>query len=153
MLRRLHIVILLLLAVNTLAMSRYPESQKVRKPAVAGTFYPASTREIRSMTGPWIHPVVGGPAPQALIVPHAGYVFSGEVAASAFNRIPRGHRYKRIFLIGPSHRVGFNAASVDTLYSFAETPLGEVPIDITGRMELQALGFGRSGKNGSISGR
>ena len=105
------------------------------------------------MTGPWIHPVVGGPAPQALIVPHAGYVFSGEVAASAFNRIPRGHRYKRIFLIGPSHRVGFNAASVDTLYSFAETPLGEVPIDITGRMELQALGFGRSGKNGSISGR
>lgn len=44
MLCRLHIVILLLLAVNTLAMSRYPESQKVRKPAVAGTFYPASTR-------------------------------------------------------------------------------------------------------------
>ena len=142
MLRRLHIVILLLLAVNTLAMSRYPESQKVRKPAVAGTFYPASTREIRSMTGPWIHPVVGGPAPQALIVPHAGYVFSGEVAASAFNRIPRGHRYKRIFLIGPSHRVGFNAASVDTLYSFAETPLGEVPIDITTGKDLIKRGEG-----------
>ena len=68
------------------------------------------------MTGPWLHPS-GKVAPQALIVPHAGYVFSGEVAASAFNRIPRGHRYERIFLIGPSHRVGFNAASVDTLYS------------------------------------
>ena len=135
MLRRFHIGILLLLAVNTFAMSRYPESQKVRKPAVAGSFYPASAREIKSMIGPWIHPS-GKVAPQALIVPHAGYVFSGEVAASAFNQIPRGHRYERIFLLGPSHRVGFNAASVDTLYSFAETPLGQVTIDVAIGKEL-----------------
>ena len=141
MLRRLHIGILLLLAVNTFAMSRYPEFQKVRKPAVAGSFYPASARNIKSMVGPWIHPS-GKEAPQALIVPHAGYVFSGEVAASAFNRIPKCHRYERIFLLGPSHRVGFNAASVDTLYSFAETPLGEVPIDITTGKELIKRGEG-----------
>ena len=69
-----------------------------------------------------------------MIVPHAGYVFSGEVAASAFSRIPRGHSYKRIFLLGPSHRVSLQGASVDTLFSFAETPLGRVPIDTeTGR--------------------
>ena len=111
-------------------MSSYPETQKVRKAAVAGTFYPGSAKDIRSMLGPWLHPCREGSAPQALIVPHAGYVFSGEVAASAFNRIPRGHTYKRIFLLGPSHRVGFAGASVDTLYAQAETPLGKVPIDV-----------------------
>ena len=123
----LHIGIMLLIAL--LPMSRYPETQKVRKPAVAGSFYPASAKEIRSMIGPWMHPVDGSMAPQAMIVPHAGYVFSGEVAASAFSRIPRGHAFKRIFLLGPSHRVGFAGASVDTLYAYAETPLGKVPVD------------------------
>ena len=123
----LHIGITLLIAL--LPMSRNPETQKVRKPAVAGSFYPASAKEIRSMIGPWMHPVDEAKAPQAMIVPHAGYVFSGEVAASAFSRIPRGHVYKRIFLLGPSHRVGFAGASVDTLYAYAETPLGKVPVD------------------------
>lgn len=86
----------------------------------------------------WLHPSDAGSqaAPQALIVPHAGYIFSGEVAASAFNRIPKGHSYKRVFLLGPSHRVGFGGASVDTLYSYAETPLGRVPIDISVGKEL-----------------
>ena len=109
----------------------YPENQNVRKPAVAGSFYPSSAKEIKSMIGNWLHHVAGTQVPQALIVPHAGYVFSGEVAASAFNRIPRGHSYKRIFLLGPSHRVGFAGASVDTYYSYAETPLGKVPIDVS----------------------
>ena len=125
----LHIGIALLLAITPVPMSRYPETQKVRKPAVAGSFYPSSAKEIKSMIGPWMHPADGSKAPQAMIVPHAGYVFSGEVAASAFSRIPRGHSYKRIFLLGPSHRVGFAGASVDTLYAFAETPLGKVPVD------------------------
>lgn len=123
-------------------MSRYPEAQKVRKPAVAGSFYPASASEIQSMIGPWLHPVADGPAPQAVIVPHAGYVYSGEVAASAFNRIPRGHAYKRIFLLGPSHRVGFNAASVQTQFPYAETPLGQVPVDIEVGKELISNGDG-----------
>ena len=92
------------------------------------------------MTQGWLHPAEEGKAPQAVIVPHAGYVFSGEVAASAFNRIPKGHAYKRIFLLGPSHRVGFSGASVDTLYSYAETPLGRVPIDTTVGKELARKG-------------
>ena len=83
------------------------------------------------MLSAWLHPSEGGDAPQAVIVPHAGYVFSGEVAASAFSRIPAGHSYKRIFLLGPSHRVGFTGASVDTLYDYAETPLGQIPIDVS----------------------
>ena len=123
-------------------MSSYPDTRKVRKPAVAGTFYPSSAKEIKSMIGPWLHPVAEGPAPQALIVPHAGYVFSGEVAASAFSRIPRGHAYKRIFLLGPSHRVGFAGASIDTLYSFAETPLGRVSVDVSTGKELIRNGSG-----------
>ena len=80
--------------------------------------------------------------PRAIIVPHAGYVFSGEVAASAYNHIPPGHQYKRVFLLGPSHRAGFAGASVDTVYSFAETPLGKVPIDISLGKRLISEGKG-----------
>ena len=127
---------------HEMPMSRYSETQKVRKPAVAGSFYPSSAKEIQSMLGAWLHPSGDGSAPQALIVPHAGYVFSGEVAASAYNLIPRGHSYKRIFLLGPSHRVGFAGASVDTLYSAAQTPLGTVPIDNTLGQELIREGNG-----------
>ncbi len=124
------------------AMSRYPEKTIVRKPAVAGSFYPSSASEIRSMLGAWIHPSDGGDVPQAVIVPHAGYVYSGEVAASAFNRIPACHNYKRIFLLGPSHRVGFTGASVDTLYQYAGTPLGQVPIDVSTGKDLIRDGKG-----------
>lgn len=120
------------------------ETQKTRKPAVAGSFYPASAKEIKSMLGGWLHPS-GNDAltpPRAIIVPHAGYVFSGEVAASAYNHIPPGHQYKRVFLLGPSHRAGFAGASVDTVYSFAETPLGKVPIDISLGKRLISEGKG-----------
>ena len=129
----LHIVISLIL----LTM---PATPQVRKPAVAGSFYPSSPKELKSMIQEWMHPSNDQPAPQAIIVPHAGYVFSGEVAASAFNRIPKGHIYKRIFLLGPSHRVGFAGASVDTGYSYAETPLGKVPIDTDLGKELIGKG-------------
>ena len=128
--------------INPTPMSRYPETQKARKPAVAGSFYPSSANEIRAMLDGWLHPCVDGQAPQALIVPHAGYVFSGEVAASAYSRIPRSASCKRIFLIGPSHRAGFAGASVDTLYSYAETPLGKVPVDVALGEELIRNGDG-----------
>ena len=118
------------------------DTTRVRKPAVAGSFYPSSAKEILSMTKGWLHPADAKAAPQAVIVPHAGYVFSGEVAASAYNHIPKGHPYKRIFLLGPSHRVGFSGASVDTLYAYAETPLGRVAIDLdTGKELLKAASF------------
>ena len=118
------------------------DTNRVRKPAVAGSFYPSSAKEILSMTQGWLHPVDAQVAPQAVIVPHAGYVFSGEVAASAFNRIPKRHPYKRIFLLGPSHRVGFSGASVDTMYAYAETPLGRVAVDIeTGKELLKTASF------------
>ena len=127
---------------NTHAMFPLSDNNNVRKPAVAGSFYPASAKEIRTMLGAWLRPAGEGDAPQALIVPHAGYVFSGEVAAAAFSRIPRGHGYKRIFLLGPSHRVGFAGASVNTRYQAAETPLGRVPVDVATGEELIRAGAG-----------
>ena len=145
---RLHTGIVILLAVlaaartDTTLNAETMDTKRVRKPAVAGSFYPSSAKEILSMTQGWLQPADAKVAPQAVIVPHAGYVFSGEVAASAFNRIPKGHPYKRIFLLGPSHRVGFAGASVDTLYAYAETPLGRVAIDIdTGKELLKSASF------------
>ena len=145
---RFHTGIAILLAVlvaaktDTTLNAETMDTNRVRKPAVAGSFYPSSAKEILSMTKGWLHPVDAKAAPQAVIVPHAGYVFSGEVAASAFNRIPKRHPYKRIFLLGPSHRVGFSGASVDTLYAYAETPLGRVAVDIeTGKELLKTASF------------
>lgn len=148
MLRILHIGIVILSVasalMNPVMMSRNTEQQQIRKPAVAGSFYPSTAKEILSMSKGWLHTSSDShmPAPQAIIVPHAGYVFSGEVAASAFNRLPKGKAYKRIFLLGPSHRVGFAGASVDVMYPYAETPLGQIPIDVSTGNELIRKGGG-----------
>ena len=66
----------------------------------------------------------------ALIVPHAGYYFSGNVAAAAYQSIPDGKTYKRLFLLGPSHHEWLDGASVNTEYDYYSTPLGDVKVDI-----------------------
>jgi len=65
----------------------------------------------------------------ALIVPHAGYYFSGNVAASAYARLNPKKPYKRIFLLGPSHHEWLNGASVNSEVDYYATPLGQVPVD------------------------
>ena len=65
----------------------------------------------------------------ALIVPHAGYYFSGNVAASAYMAIDTKKQYKRIFLLGPSHHQWLNGASVNTEAEYYATPLGNVKVD------------------------
>ena len=65
----------------------------------------------------------------ALIVPHAGYYFSGNVAAAAYQSIPEGKAYKRIFLLGPSHHEWLDGASVNTEHDYYATPLGHVKVD------------------------
>ena len=65
----------------------------------------------------------------ALIVPHAGYYFSGNVAAAAYMSIPTDKPFKRIFLLGPSHHEWLNGASVNTEADFYATPLGNVRVD------------------------
>jgi AmmeMemoRadiSam system protein B len=74
-------------------------------------------------------PAATGPAPKALIVPHAGYVYSGAVAATAYAHV-RAHRdlYARLILLGPCHRVPCRGLVLSGADAF-RTPLGEVPVD------------------------
>ena len=65
----------------------------------------------------------------ALIVPHAGYYFSGNVAAAAYMSLPKDKTYKRIFLLGPSHHEWLDGASVNTEADYYATPLGQVKVD------------------------
>lgn len=101
-----------------------------RKPAVAGLFYPANPDELRRMLGEYIDAArSGGGAPKALIAPHAGYIYSGPVAASGYVRLKRVRgKISRVVLLGPAHRVGFEGLALHSADVFT-TPLGDVPID------------------------
>lgn len=72
---------------------------------------------------------------KALIVPHAGYIYSGKTANFAYNRAKK-EKFKRVIVIGPSHRVGFEGASI-SLFDEYETPLGNISIDLEYAKVLQ----------------
>ena len=80
----------------------------------------------------------------ALIVPHAGYYFSGNVAASAYMTLAPLKSYKRIFLLGPSHHEWFDGASVNTEADYYATPLGNVKVDHETALALVASNTGDS---------
>ncbi|MEN8121533.1 MAG: AmmeMemoRadiSam system protein B [Bacteroidota bacterium] len=108
-----------------------------RKAVVAGKFYPQDKNELKNQL---VEHFAKAKPPKtnnvlAIISPHAGYVFSGEVAASAFNQLDIKKKYKRIFLIGPSHYVSFNGASIYNTGNY-ESPLGEVKVDLKLANEL-----------------
>ncbi len=113
---------------------------KVRQPAVAGSFYPADPRELREAVGRALAAADAlGPAPKAVIAPHAGFVYSGAVAASAYARLAQARdRIRRVVLIGPSHRVAFRGLAASSAEAFA-TPLGLVPLDREATDALLAL--------------
>jgi len=93
-------------------------------------FYPADARELHAMlTGYLDAAATTGETPKAIIAPHAGYIYSGPVAASAYARIAPAHaRITRVILLGPAHRVGFHGLALASADSFA-TPLGPIPVD------------------------
>ena len=102
-----------------------------RRPAVAGTFYPGSPRALEEVVRGYLREAAAPvePAAKALIAPHAGYVYSGAVAASAYVRIaPRAAEIRRVVLLGPAHRVALRGLAAPGADAF-ETPLGPVPID------------------------
>ncbi|HEY0940604.1 MAG TPA: AmmeMemoRadiSam system protein B [Steroidobacter sp.] len=106
-------------------------STKIRFPAVAGLFYPADPAELREVISEYSAQIAAaaGPAPKALIVPHAGYIYSGVIAAAAYSQVAhQRRRIRRIVLIGPSHRVYLRGMAVSTAEVF-QTPLGMVPVD------------------------
>lgn len=114
----------------------------VRPPAVAGTFYPADRARLARDVDQYLaaaRPVGADDAPKAIIVPHAGYVYSGPVAASAYARLaPMRGRITRVVLLGPAHRVAFRGLALPAAGAFA-TPLGEVPIDRDGHAAVAEL--------------
>jgi AmmeMemoRadiSam system protein B len=105
----------------------------IRPPAVAGRFFPARTSELNSIVDACLrearHPSRDD-APKAIIAPHAGFVFSGPIAGSAFASLAEAaDRIQRVVLIGPSHHVAFEGVATSGYANF-ETPLGVVPVDV-----------------------
>lgn len=114
----------------------------VRPAAVAGSFYPADceqlAREVRQLLAA-ARPTAAAAVPKALIVPHAGYLYSGAVAAQAYARLrPAVERIKRVVLLGPVHRVPVRGLALPGVLAFA-TPLGEVALDIAGMAAIADL--------------
>ena len=104
---------------------------KIRPPAAAGLFYAGDPRRLRSTVSELLGAVEpsAGVLPKALIAPHAGYVYSGAVAAQAFATLREGgHSIKRVVLMGPAHFVPLRGIAAPTVEAFA-TPLGRVPVD------------------------
>ena len=101
-----------------------------RKPAVAGTFYPERPGELKRMLQGYldqsgVHPA--GSGVRVLVVPHAGYIYSGPTAACAFRRVAECD-IDRVILLGCSHHDSFDGASIFMQGSF-QTPLGDFPVD------------------------
>ena len=110
----------------------------VRRAAVAGTFSPAGRSELGALvdhlldeaaiTEAWSEAVVNGP-PVALIVPHAGYTYSGPVAASAYAQLrPWKQAISRVVVVGPAHRSPVRGLALSSARAF-DTPLGRIPTD------------------------
>ena len=128
----------------------------VRQASVAGTFYPADPERLRdhveTMLGeacslgdsgaqsPPVLNSVATPVPLALIAPHAGYIYSGPIAASAFKTLEALSRpVHRVVVIGPSHFVPFSGVALPEAEVF-ETPLGKIPVDISAIDRIRNVG-------------
>ena len=102
----------------------------IRTPAVAGLFYPADPRQLAHDVQQFLsqaHP----PAltPKALIVPHAGYIYSGPIAATAYATLqPIAAHIRRVVLLGPTHRVAVRGLALPGAEAF-DTPLGRIMLD------------------------
>jgi AmmeMemoRadiSam system protein B len=111
----------------------------VRPPAVSGLFYPDDPRELTAMVEGFLHagPPAGRPAPKAavpkaIIAPHAGYIYSGPIAGSAFHALAAAaEAIERVVLLGPSHFVPIRGLALPGDPRFA-TPLGEVRVEPEG---------------------
>ena len=121
----------------------------IRPPAVAGSFYPADHTTLKQLIThqldysrevlQQLEPTLPAGVPKAVIVPHAGYVYSGTAAALAYALLERGRgSVTRAVIVGPTHRVAVRGVACSTAAAF-ETPLGTVPVDIAA--ERKALGL------------
>ena len=102
----------------------------IREPAVAGAFYPADPEVLRRRVAEMLEKAtVQDTRPKAIIVPHAGYIYSGELAAQAYACLQAEREIiKTVVLLGPAHRVYFRGIAAPAADAF-RTPLGSIPID------------------------
>ncbi len=113
---------------------------------MAGFFYPAKRAALRNVVREYLDGARGVVSrssawPKAIIVPHAGFMYSGPVAACAFVTLEPGSEViHRVVLLGPSHHVPFGGLAVPSSSAF-ETPLGRVPVDETARRTILDLPF------------
>jgi len=102
---------------------------KNRSPAVAGSFYPDSANQLsQDIDDMLAQQSESNICPKAIIVPHAGYYYSGEIAASAYKLLMNIQTINRVILLGPSHRSYLTGCAVPSYDSFS-TPLGTVDVD------------------------
>lgn len=105
--------------------------ERVRSPAVAGTFYPGESKTLAVAVASLLEDALAlsEGTPKALIAPHAGYVYSGPIAAHAYACLRNArHRIRRVVLLGPSHRTYVHGLAVPSVDAFS-SPLGPVTID------------------------
>lgn len=113
----------------------------VRRAAVAGMFYPAEAELLARQVDDFVAQSPRGPErrPKALVVPHAGYVYSGPVAASAYRLLREAaESIRRVVLLGPSHYVPLRGMAVPASRTF-NTPLGSIPLDLPGIQRVLTL--------------
>lgn len=112
----------------------------VRTPAVAGMFYPAGPHELQATVNDFLNePKATGATPKAIIVPHAGFIYSGPVAAHAYACLrPAREQIRRVILIGPSHRVFVRGLALPEADAF-DTPLGRIEVDREAVAEIRDL--------------
>lgn len=112
----------------------------IRTAAVAGTFYPIDRAQLASKVRSMLATAeVGELHPKALIAPHAGYSYSGPVAASAYAPLaPFAGQIKRVVLLGPTHRVAIHGLALPGAEAF-ETPLGRVAVDLAAVGQISHL--------------
>ncbi len=112
----------------------------IRQTAVAGQFYPDEALDLTTMVDELLAAEkTAGDCPKVIIVPHAGYIYSGPTAAKAYARIISGrHCITRVVILGPAHRVGFRGMALSDAGQFA-TPLGEIDIDHVATEQISRL--------------
>ncbi|HEX2867688.1 MAG TPA: AmmeMemoRadiSam system protein B [Ignavibacteriales bacterium] len=112
--------------------------EKVRPPAVAGMFYPSDERKLKDEVRALLDAAKGEEVPsgniKAIVVPHAGYIYSGRTAAYAYNLI-RNKNYETVVVISPSHREYFPGVSVYSGEAY-KTPLGLIPVNTKMREDV-----------------
>ncbi len=113
---------------------------RIRKPAVAGMFYPANPKQLHVMVQDYLGSFrPAEEAPKAIIVPHAGYIYSGPVAATAYVHLASARDViRRIVLLGPSHRVPLSGLALSSADYF-ETPLGRIALNREAMDTLKTL--------------